>query len=340
MAFSQVMTGIREVAELANVSSATVSRVLNGKASALVSDGTRARVLAAAAQLGYRPSASARALAAGRTHTVALTTRHLQDPHYTRLLDTAHWIARDAGYHLLLTPDVDDEHFLDLIRERRSDVVIRLRFPVDAGDEFASVDPRQALLMLGPVDHAPPQHVHSGSWDDRQGMAFAADHLADLGHRRVAFLGAPGTNRKLDFFLEAAAARKMDVIPVSAEPQGDDDVAWGVAIAKQALKLHPRPTALVAQNDNFALGALHRAYEAGLKVPRDLSVIGYNDVPLAAYSCPALTTVRTPITQCLSICLTKILDHLNGQGKETLPPVSVHLDTSVVTRQSTASPPS
>lgn len=332
------MSNIRDVAESAQVSPATVSRVLNGKAGALVSAATRERVLQAARTLGYHPSAAARALVAGRTYTVALATANIHDPHYTRALNAAQSIVDEFGYHLLLLPDADDLRLQNLLRERRADVVLRLRYPVDVADEVAAaaVSDEQALIAVGPVDERPPQSVCCACWDDREGMAGAVGHLMDLGHREVAMLAGSPTQRKVRYAQEAAGSQ-MDIFPVCVDHAAEDDVAWGAALAERALKLHPTATAFIAQNDNLALGALHWLNQEGIRVPEQVSIVGYNDILMSAYSHPPLTTVRTPLVECVSHTLQQVLNTLSGQQR-AVQPQAVQLPVRLVVRASTALP--
>ncbi len=333
------MSNIRDVAEAAGVSPATVSRVLNGKATSLVSEATRERVLDAAQSLGYHPSAAARALVAGRTDTIALATTNIHDPHYARALDVAQDIAEEFGYHLLLVPDADDTRLQSLLRERRADVIVRLRYPVDTADEVAAavVSDEQVVIAVGPVDRQMPLSTPCACWDDREGIRAAVEHLAELGHRRVAFLAGRPAQRKERYAFEAAGA-DMTIVPVCIEPGSPDDVARGAAIARLALQREPGVTALLAQNDTLALGALHALREDGIAVPRRVSVVGYNDTFLAPYSCPPLTTVRTPLAECVSRGLRQVLEALSPQHGP-IQPQSLQLHTELVVRASTACPP-
>ena len=333
------MSNIRDVADAAGVSPATVSRVLNGKATSLVSEATRERVLDAAQSLGYHPSAAARALVAGRTDTIALATTNIHDPHYARALDVAQAIAEEFGYHLLLMPDADDTRLQSLLRERRADVIVRLRYPVDTADEVAAavVSEEQVVIAVGPIDRQMPLSTPCACWDDREGIRAAVEHLAGLGHRRVAFLAGRPAQRKERYALEAAGA-DMTIVPVCIEPGSLDDVGRGAALARLALQREPGVTALLAQNDTFALGALHALREDGIAVPGQVSVVGYNDTFLAPYSCPPLTTVRTPLAECVSRSLRQVMEALSTQHG-AVQPQSLQLHTELVVRASTACPP-
>ncbi len=332
------MSTIRHVARAARVSPATVSRVLNGKASALVSEATRQRVLTVAEQLGYRPSAAARALVEGTTHTVALTTTQLHDPHYARMLSAVQALIRAHGYHLLLVPDEDDQELQSLLLSRRADVLVRLRYPVDVASRFveARATPRQVVVAIGPVETAPPPGCFCGYWDDREGINALIEHVAGLGHRRLAYLAIGEGGRKRRFAAEAAAARGLDLQVVSVDPSPAEDPWQGHRLAVRAVADAPQATMLVCPNDVVALGVLHGLHECGKRVPEDISVSGYNDIPASAFSIPALTTIRTPLVECVTSVLDAVLTSLDTDA--ALEPYARRLETALVVRSSTASP--
>lgn len=332
------MSTIRHVAEVAQVSPATVSRVLNGKASTLVSEATRQRVLLAVEELGYRPSAAARALVEGATHTVALTTTQLHDPHYARMLSVVPDLIRSHGYHLLLVPDEDDRQLQSLLSSRRADVLVRLRYPVDIAGHFAAsrATPRQVVVAVGPIDQTPPQDCFCAYWDDREGISALVEHLASLGHHRLAYLAIGDGGRKRRFAAAAAAARGLDLQVVSVEPDRGEDLRQGHLLACQAVTEAPRATALVCPNDIVALGALHGLHECGKRVPDDLSVTGYNDIAAAAFSIPTLTTVRTPLVEGMTAILDDVLTSLSTNA--AIEPYARAFETQLIARHSTAAP--
>jgi LacI family transcriptional regulator len=332
------MSTIREVAEAAHVSPATVSRVLNGKASALVSAGTRQRVLTAAEQLGYRPSAAARALVAGATRTVALTTTLLHDPHYARMLSEVQDLIRAHEYHLLLVPDEDDRELENLLSSRRADVLVRLRYPVDVASRFLSAraTPRQVVIAVGPVEANPPEDCFCAYWDDREGIEALVEHLAGLGHRHLAYLAIGNGGRKRRFAAEAARLRGLTCEVVSVQGEGEENLHLGHLLACRAVSQAPAATALMCPNDTVALGALHGLHHCSRRVPEDLSLTGYNDTAGSAFSIPALTTIRTPLVECMTSVLDEVLSSLGA--KQELRPSARRFATQPVVRQSTAVP--
>jgi len=338
------MTTIQQVAERAGVSPSTVSRVLNGKASHLVSQATRERVELAASELGYQPSAAARAMVTGRTEVVAIVCQEVTQPHYTRMIEAARDLVTAHGYHLLLAAETPGDHGATveyLLGRRQADIVLHVTYPVERVDDYADRAARSSgrVVALGPMASSPPLKVMSAYWDDRRGIHKGLGHLAALGHRSVAFLaGSRGRYKQRAF---EAAADGLGVAALSVVVDNDDDqLAAGAEMAALALAAEPRPTAILARNDVFALGAIHTIHDRGLSIPGDISIVGYNDIPTAAYAVPALTSVRTPVVECAAAVLSSALESLNESEPGAKTDVhSFGFDTSLVVRASTGPPP-
>lgn len=338
------MITIRQVAEQAGVSPSTVSRVLNGKASRLVSPETRERVMAVAGELGYQPSAAARTMVTGRTHVVAIVCEEITQPHYTRMIDTARSIVGARGYHLLLASEGKERGTAveSLLGRRQADLVLHVTYPVEAVDLYAGVSGatnNHRLIALGPMAKSPPLKVMAAYWDDRRGIHKAVEHLAELGHERVAFLSGSAARYKQRAF--EASADELGLHGTSIDHEHDDDqLAAGAQMTRRALQLEPAPTAIIARNDEFALAALHVLDQEGYSVPGDISVIGYNDIPAAAYTIPALTTIRTPVAECARAVLQSALSSLDESTPDSEPEVHAFgFDTRLVARESTGPPP-
>lgn len=334
---------IQQVADKAGVSPATVSRVLNDKASQMVSEATRERVITSASELGYQPSAAARAMATGRTWVVAIACEQVTQPHFVRMIEAARDLVAARGYHLLLASEAKDHGaaVAALLGQRQADIVLHVMYPVERVDEYADTvsSPRQRLVALGPMAEAPPLKVMSAYWDDRRGIHKAVGHLAGLGHRRVAFLAGSVGRYKQQAFEAASAENGIEHLSISHEDDSDQ-LAAGGEMAAQALASRPRPTAILARNDQFAIGALPALAAAGLSVPEDISLIGYNDTPVAAYTTPALTTIRTPVVEAAEAVLRSAMVSLDESPDDGQPDVhSFGFDTRLVVRDSTGPPP-
>lgn len=327
---------------MAGVSPSTVSRVLSGKASTLVSATTQERVREAAQQLGYRPSAAARALATGRANTIAFCCYPVYDSGMAQLIRAVHDVATAAGYHLLLVDHHQTDQIRELLIEQRVDAVVWTQYPLHHADELVDClgAPHQIVVAIGEIEEAIPQHTYSAVWSDRQGLRLLLEHLAALGHRQIAFLGGSRQtcpSKPRAFTLECVAlGLQGELIWVDDE---SDRRGAGMAMAQQVLQLDSRPTALVSRSNDFALGAIHALQQAGLRVPEDMSVTGYHDSLEARYSHPPLTSVQTPEYRGVATVLPAALAALQENPGRRAKPNCVPLDVEIVIRASTAPPP-
>lgn len=341
------MAKIQDVADLAGVSTATVSRALAGKPT--VSAQTRKRVIAAANDLGYVVSASASSLASGRNRNVGVVMPGLNNWYYMSVLNGAHSTLAHAGYDLTLyhlDPDpvegileVDNPRrrrlFDELVLRRRVDGIIAVSLELDVTelDSLRVLD--KPIVALG----GPLPGVHTLSIDNVQVARLATEHLIGLGHRRIAHIaGSP--DFELDFHLpthrrQAYEAALADA-GLAADPalvrSADFTIAGGYDAALQLLGTpQPRPTAVFAASDEMAIGALLAAQELGLSVPEDLSVVGIDGHELAEFF--GLTTVtQFPDVQGRLAAAT-LLRELGDEGVHA---VHEDLPHELVVRRSTA----
>ena len=327
---------IAKVAAEAGVGVGTVSRVLNGSPS--VSEDTRRRVLDAIATLDYRPNAVARALSTGRTHAVGVVAPFFTSPSVIeRLRGVSRTLAR-AGYHLLLL-DVERaeqgrEFFRSVAVRGRIDGVLAISLaPTDA--EVRRLAAEHVPIVL--LDRAHPA-LPAITIDDTDGGRMAAEHLLALGHRRIAFLGDEEANlfgfdssaRRREGFEAALSAAGAPIEPewILRRPHGRrparEAAAW-------LLAQEPRPTAVFATSDVQAIGVLEAAQAAGVSVPEQLSVIGFDNVEAAGYT--GLTTVAQPLEEIGALGAELLLRTLSGEAVE-----SRRMPLAVVERGSTAAP--
>lgn len=286
---------IRAVAAVAKVSIATVSRTVNG--SPLVSERLKKRVRQAIKQLNYLPNTHARTLVSGRSRLFGIIVENITNPFFPELIRSFEEIAVAHGYEILVSSSNSDAATLAScarrMLERKVDGVAVMTFgkeepvldqlvhrgiPIVLA-EFKLEDPKASTIVL----------------DYATGIDAAVRHLADLGHRAIAFLAGPRSlhsaiTRENDFRTAVAAAG----LPIRQEwvIECDHMLKGGVAGFEQLRKLRNCPTAIVCSNDMTAIGVLRAAYMAGLRVPQDLSVIGLDDVDFAEYTLPPLTTIR------------------------------------------------
>ena len=331
---------IRDVAAAAGVSVATVSRVLNpASADVPMRKETRDKVERAIDELGYRPNDLARALLQHRTAAIGLVVPDISNPYYPPLVRGVEDAASSRGYRIVLcNTDRDPAKiagYLDTLIKTRVDGI------VVAGGGWADVPDRTAVLgnyRTGLVAIGRHVTAHpSVRIDNVAASREAAGHLIGLGHRRIAFLGGPASSTTV----QDRAQGYRDALKVAgpAEPAarvryGDFTEESGYAATREILDVSPPPTALLCANDRIALGAYAAAADAGRRVPADVSIVGFDDTPVARYVRPTLTTVAIPTYEMGSAAVRMLLAQLGGSTAseiETMP-------TRLVVRDSAAPP--
>ena len=330
---------IRQIAELAGVSIATVSRVLNGRGD--VSEETREAVSRVIRENGYTANRNARGLSAGRTGLVGVLVPLVYPAYFSGILAGAAEALSERDFQIVLSPTggehdrevsiVDRLHGLTdgamiILPEESSEELERL---LDSGFRFVVLDP------LMPLD----ERIPSVSAAHMSGADQAMKHLLDLGHRRVGQITGPrgwvATEDRRRGYRAALAAAGILPDPTLAR-EASPEIDPGRAAAEQLLDLPEPPTAIFAFNDNIAIGAIQAARARGLRVPEELSVVGFDDVEYATIVTPALTTVRQPLAEMGRTGVSLLMRLLEGQRFETL---HVELATRLVVRDSTAPPP-
>jgi DNA-binding LacI/PurR family transcriptional regulator len=326
-----------DVARLAGVSQKTVSRVLNGER--YVSDEVRRRVLEAAEELGYRLNSAARALASGRTRSIGVVTLGTALYGPASLLIGVERAARDAGYALRVvnTLEGDPGGVVGAVESLLAQGVdgIVVSEPIDEGAVAPSVD--VPVLVLGaPAAFGGPRAVATGVNAELLARV-ATEHLLDLGHVTVHHLAGPqrwfAARDRLAGWRGALMAHGREQPPVLV---GDWSAASGYAIGRE-LAFDGDVTAVFAANDDMAIGVIRALTEAGVRVPDEVSVVGYDDIPVAAYVTPPLTTVRQPFDAVAKEGL-RLLVRAIEQPDAELPPVN-EPPVELVLRASTAPPP-
>jgi len=291
---------IAEVARAAGVSIATVSRVVNDIPHR-VGEATRRRVLRAVRALDFRPNVLARSLHRLHTRTLGLILPDISNPYYAEITRGVEAVARRHGYALFIC-DTDREpaamaHHIRLCREHQVDGVIVAGGGTWGRAHLAGLAARgMAAVLIGRHDvRLPAVRV-----DNVKGAYLAAQHLVRAGHRRIAVIAGPaasttGADRLAGYRL---AAREHGLsIPPRWVRAGDLRPASGAEAASALLRLRPRPTAILAANDQMAIGAMRAARAGGLAVPDDLSVVGFDDIELASCVTPPLTTMALPLAR-------------------------------------------
>jgi LacI family transcriptional regulator len=291
---------IRAVARASGFSLATVSRALNGQPE--VSATTRARIVETARQLGYRPNLQARTLVRGRSDTVGLIwdssyiTTHGRQPFLQDLLVGLKLALAETHYHLmLLSPEASDrspDTFIRAIEQHSLDGVALMAVnPHDPAFDALVRSGRPCVGLDLPVAGPRATYVSSGN---RAGAAAAVQHLYDLGHRRIATITGPPlvmpSDERLDAFRDTA--RRLGLrTPAQYVQTGDFFLPSGHACMRRLLRLRRPPTAVFVAGDEMAVGAIHAINDAGLDVPGDISIVGYDDIEVASLVRPSLTTI-------------------------------------------------
>jgi LacI family transcriptional regulator, galactose operon repressor len=330
---------IREIADLAGVSVATVSRVMNGRDD--VAPETRELVQRIVREHGYTTNRSARALSAGRTGLIGATVPLVHPAYFSFILSGAAEAAYERDMRLVLCP-TQHEHdrevsLLERMLQGTTDGGL-LILPQESADElehllehgyrFVVVDPLLPLSERIPAVSA----AHSAGAD------VAVKHLLSLGHRRIAAITGPrgwvATEERLRGFHAALGSAGILAQP-ELVVEGNFEIGPGKRAALELLDLPEPPTAIFAFNDNIAIGVIQAARERGIRVPDELSVVGFDDVEAAEIVSPELTTVRQPLAEMGRMAVSLLERLIEGQRIEAL---HVELRTQLVVRSSTAPP--
>jgi DNA-binding LacI/PurR family transcriptional regulator len=333
---------VRDVARLAGVSPGTVSRLMGGRRGA--SDETRRRVLAAVQELGYTPDPAATRLATGRSLVVAVIVPFFTRPSVSERLNGVVTSLADTPYDLVIHNVETAEQRARCLRlvPRRRDADGVLIISLAPGDAEASalLEARVPVVLID-ADHCALAPLSRVVVDDEAGGRAATEHLLALGHTRIGFLGDVACNplgftssrdRHRGYLGALAAAGIEPRAELCAE--GDHSRAEARALAHRLLRRPERPTALVAASDTQAAGALEAARELGLRVPEDVSVVGYDDIEIA--DALGLTTVRQPLQRSGRRGTELLLARMRDPG---MAPVREVLPTELVVRRTTAPPP-
>ena len=324
---------LEQVARKAGVSTATVSRVMNTPD--LVKEGTRQRVLAAAKELNYRPNRYAQSLAGGRSRTIGMIVSNIENPFFLDILHSLEEVATERGYEVVyentdyrptrLAAAVD----LMLARQLAGLAVI--------GSERDEHAVKRLVAWERPVVVSdlcsPGGNISQIRMRYEKAMQRTVEYLFALGHRRMAFLGHHGTLdplREREHAFESTVRRYADVesrIAISS-----DSLRGGRQAVNEILESGFRPTAVLCVNDFMAVGALRELHDAGLKVPDDVSVTGFDNIELAEYLNPALTTVNIPRKQIGRLIFEALAPNPDRSESE----IEILIEPELVVRESTA----
>lgn len=329
---------IAEIARRANVSTATVSRTLNQ--SGPVKAATARKVWRAVTALNYYPNSHARALVSGRSRLIGLIVSDITNPFFPELIRSFERLAADQKYDLLVTStDYETARMTACLRrmlERKVDGVAMMTSEMDVG-LIRELSRRGVPIVFMDVGQVGPKMSHV-SIDYANGIHQAVDHLVELGHKRIAFISGPldlhSARTRRQAFIEGMRRHGLTPDPRLIR-EGTHTAEGGEKAMGALLRLKRHPTAVAASNDWTAIGALHAIVDAGLRVPDDISIVGFDDIPLVSYTNPALTTIRMSASA-VGATAFEALFSLIGEAR---PEGAVYqVPTRLVVRESTAKP--
>src|SRR2546421_10619481 len=333
------MSGVRikDVAKLSGVSTATVSHVINK--TRYVSDETKRRVLGAIENVGYAPNIHARNLASGRSRTLGLIISDITNPFFPDLVKSIQERALELGYDVIVLntnyePERDAPYVQRLLELRvRGVMILTTEMDLSVVERLSSREIAVVFLDIGKVG----PHTSNIRVNYEKGVQEAVEHLLELEHRQIAFISGPVRFKSAQFrrqaFLETMKSHRASLHTESLILEGNFRLESGEHLVRDMLTLKSRPTAILAANDLMAVGALRGLGRAGLKVPKDVSVIGCDDISLAELTDPQLTTIMIPRTEIGTAAVEAVLQTKFAQSRE------IKISTQLMVRQSTHAAP-
>ena len=331
---------IQDVARLAEVSTATVSRAL--ATPDRVSPEARARVLAAIAQVGYVPNPAARTLRSQKTYMVLVVLPDLSNTFFSKILRGIEETLFEAGYGMIIS-DLDgspekEAHFAAFTAAGRVDGAILLNGHLFGQSREGEGQPaRIAIPLVALCEAIPGAEIPQIEIDNRAAASRMTQHLASLGHRSVAYVSGPSSNilerERFQGYKDGLEAAGLPFDPSLVLP-GDYTIEAGVAAGQDLVARSSRPTAVFCTSDEMAIGMMRTLLSAGLRVPGDISVAGFDDIEFAAVAEPALTTIHQPRREIGQAGAAVLIDLLQGRPA----PKRIRLETELFIRDSVAPP--
>lgn len=328
---------IKDIARVTNVSYSTVSRALNN--SPRVKPATRKEIQRVAAEMGYFPSAIARSLVTRRTNTIGVVVTTITDLFFAEVIRGIEEQAVTVGYSVILTnsecqPD-RELAAIQALRSRRVDGIILVAACADRERKERLLRSTETNLPIVIINNVHAEHIgYSIETDNLAGGQEATRHLIDLGHQRIAHISGPpgewdGVERQQGYE-QALRSAGLPVDPALIV-RGDNRPAGGLAAAQQLLALPAPPTAIFCYNDTTALGVMRAIHAADRRIPEDISIVGFDDIALASYFEPPLTTIAQPKREMGAKAVQMVLDLIEG-----VEVADCVLPSRLVVRQSTA----
>lgn len=333
---------LRDVAQEAGVHISTASRALNRETRSIVNRDTVERVLATANRLGYRPHPLAQGLRKNRTMSVGMVIPDIENPLFGPIIAGAEQVLGSEGYSLLITnTDMSEgqtNEAVNALVERRVDGMILAS--ASRSDDVINdlVDSGMHMVLVNRATEGIPVPAILG--DDLTGVGLAVDHLASLGHQRIGHVAGP-QHLSTGLGRHQAFLTRMQSLNLEVDPSAVEEATWyqvdpGYKAARTLLERRPDLTAIVAANDLIALGCYRAVRESGREVGSDVSLTGYNDIPLLDLMQPPLTSVRVPYRQMGVEAANTLIPMMSSDPSAR--PVSIRLTPTLSIRESTAPP--
>ena len=329
--------GIKDIAKLAGVSTATVSRTL--RSPELVSQQTRDKVISAVNTYNYRPNQMGISLRTKRTNNVVAIIPDITNPFIAAVVRSLEQVAQQHGYNLLLGDTQANlqriKHYADMVASRQADGIILfsqfMPFEIQAdGTPKPPLPP-----MVNSCEDSGIEHLHRVMINNHQAAITATEHLLSLGHRHIACITGPldtnSTQQRLKGLKQALKQAHIE-LPPEYIIEGNHQMEAGYTGTERLLKQPKPPSAIFCFNDEMAIGAIAAIQESGLQVPLHISVMGFDDIRFSRYINPPLTTVAQPAAQIGEQCMLQLLAQINQQPSQRY----IELPTQLVKRGSTA----
>jgi LacI family transcriptional regulator len=329
---------MKDVAQLAEVSVQTVSYVINGTGS--ISAETRNRVLVAIEQLNYRRDPIARSMRTRRTRLIGLLVLDIMNPVLSTIASSVEGAAHAEGYSVLLYNVGQDpkreQTYLEAVTERHADGMIIVN-AVDRKHTFQLL--QEGIIPTVLVDCVETPTIPSVAVDNFKGAYLATKHLIELGHKRIAHvcgaLSLEVARLRLAGYRQALADYQLDYQQIVPPVNDRWDYGSGYQAMRYLLSTQPRPTAVFAAGDQMAIGAHRALTEAGLRIPQEMSLIGFDDIEAARFTTPPMTTIRQPLDEIAKRAFSLLLEIIDGRQTDG---AAVMLPPELILRESTGTP--
>jgi DNA-binding LacI/PurR family transcriptional regulator len=334
---------IKDIARQAGVSHTTVSRALNH--SPLISLQTTERIQEIASELGYHPSVAARSLRTNRSQVLGVIVSHIADPYFSEILQGIDDVAQEHGYSLFIASAQNDplreNSIVQTMREHRVDGVILCspNFTAEQSNQLNSYN----IPIVALNNQAPEDYRYAIYHDDVDGSKQVCQHLIKLRHNKIAYLGNALSGRtgqeRLKGFKQAMQEAKIPVRPDFIHQVAGNSAGLGLEAVEYFQSLPVRPTALICYNDLMAMGVLKGLHQAGMRVPEDISVTGFDNILYSDLTEPPLTTIDQPKRFLGGEAARMMHTLLSSNANSSLNEIDVkRLKGMLIIRQSTASP--